>query len=253
MRNTARYNAAVLPAPVEAKHDWEIFVGLADAHARVTGEPTATIAAPAQMLDSLLNDGPYGANSGREVPLTLAELEAAPHGVDLGPLRPSLLERLCTPDRKINCLPPAIRDDIARLRETLSGAPPTDELLLIGRRHLRSNNSWLHNSHRLVKGPRRDQLLMHPTDLAARSLSDEQEVTVRSRVGAVTITVHATDELMPGTVSLPHGFGHARDGIKLQIAAEHAGVSANDLTDERWLDELSGNAALNGVPVTVSA
>jgi anaerobic selenocysteine-containing dehydrogenase len=127
------------------------------------------------------------------------------------------------------------------------------ELLLIGRRHVRSNNSWMHNSQRLVKGPRRDQLLMHPQDLAARGLESGAEVTVRSRVGEVRITVEASDTMMPGTVSLPHGWGHDREGVRMAVAQARPGASANDLTDERWLDEVSGNAALNGVPVTVGA
>ena len=111
----------------------------------------------------------------------------------------------------------------------------------------------MHNSRRLVKGPRRDQLLMHPQDLAARGLQDGQRVTVSSRTGSVSIEVEATEAIMQGTVSLPHGWGHDREGIRLGIAAQHAGVSANDLTDERLVDGASGNAALNGVPVTVSA
>ncbi len=253
VRNTARYNAAILPKPATALHDWEIFVGLAQAHARVTGESCATIPTPTEMLDTFLRDGPYGTASNSAAPLSLQRLQDAPHGIDLGALRPSLIERLCTPDGKIDCLPQAIPGEIARLLDTLTSASDPAVLSLIGRRHLRSNNSWLHNSRRLVKGPRRDQLLMHPRDLAARGLCDGQEVAVRSRVGEVRISVLASDEIMPGTVSLPHGWGHGREGVRLTIATQHAGVSANDLTDERWLDAVSGNAALNGVPVTVRA
>jgi anaerobic selenocysteine-containing dehydrogenase len=253
VRNTARYSDAVLPKPEGALHDWEIFVALAEAHAALTGEPAPPIATPAQMLDFLLQSGSYGSASGREQPLSLAALQAAPHGIDLGPLRPSLLERLCTGDKRIDCVPVAIPDEIARLHASLQQVPADDELLLIGRRHIRSNNSWMHNSHRLTKGPRREQLLMHPRDLAARGLIDGAEVTVRSRVGAVRITVAATEDMMPGTVSLPHGWGHAREGVRMAVAAAQPGASANDLTDERWLDELSCNAALNGVPVRVSA
>jgi anaerobic selenocysteine-containing dehydrogenase len=153
----------------------------------------------------------------------------------------------------IDCLPEAIPGEIERLAAELAVPVAADALLLIGRRHIRSNNSWMHNSHRLVKGPRRDQLLMHPQDLAARGLHDGQRVTVSSRTGSVGIEVQATPTIMPGTVSLPHGWGHDRDGVRLGIAAQHAGVSANDLTDERFIDRASGNAALNGVPVTVCA
>jgi anaerobic selenocysteine-containing dehydrogenase len=110
----------------------------------------------------------------------------------------------------------------------------------------------MHNSHRLVKGPRRDQLLMHPEDLAARGITDGGEVLLRSRVGELRIAVTASTDMMPGSISLPHGWGHDRPGIRLGVASAHAGVSANDITDELWLDELCGNAALNGVPVTVT-
>ena len=253
VRNTARYNAPVLPKPAGALHDWEIFAGLAAAHARLTGDPAAPVVAPADMLDFLLQAGPCGARSGFTPSLSLAVLQAHPHGIDLGPLRPSLVQRLCTADRMIDCLPAAIPGEIGRLAAELAVPAAAGTLLLIGRRHIRSNNSWMHNSHRLVKGPRRDRLLMHPQDLAARGLHDGQRVTVRSRTGSVGIEVEATQSIMPGTVSLPHGWGHDREGIRLGIAARHAGVSVNDLTDERFVDRASGNAALNGVPVTVRA
>ncbi len=253
VRNTARYNAPVLPKPADARDDWEIFAGLAEAHARLTGEPVAPVVPPAQMLDFLLRSGPCGTDSGFAPPLDLATLAAHPHGIDLGPLRPSLAGRLCTADGLIDCLPAAIPAEIERLAAELAEPPAPGALLLIGRRHIRSNNSWMHNSHRLVKGPRRDQLLMHPQDLAARGLRDGQRVTVGSRTGSVVVEVEATEAIMPGTVSLPHGWGHDREGTRLGIATRHPGVSANDLTDERYLDVVSGNAALNGVPVRVEA
>lgn len=111
----------------------------------------------------------------------------------------------------------------------------------------------MHNYHRLVKGKPRHQLLMHPQDLSSRGLVDGQKVRVRSRVGSIEIEVAASDEVMAGVVSLPHGWGHARPGVQLSIAREQGGASANDLTDERHLDALSGNTALNGVPVEVEA
>ena len=185
--------------------------------------------------------------------MTLDKIKAAVHGLDLGPLQPSLAKRLCTQDGRIHCAPQEFVDDLARLKGLSARPLEQDALTLIGRRHLRSNNSWMHNSRRLVKGPRRDQLLMHPDDLAARELSDGQRVTVTSRVGSVAIEVAASENMMPGVVSLPHGFGHDRQGIQLSVASERPGASVNDLTDERLLDSLSGNAALNGVPVTVQA
>ena len=124
---------------------------------------------------------------------------------------------------------------------------------LIGRRHLRSNNSWMHNSHRLIRGKRRDQLMMHPDDLALLGIGDGQTVEVRARVGSVRIAVQATDSIMRGVVSLPHGFGHDRPGTRLGLAEQNAGVSYNDLTDAAAVDAVSGNAALNGVEVEVFA
>jgi len=142
-------------------------------------------------------------------------------------------------------------DDLQRLARQ---APPVPgELLLIGRRHVRSNNSWMHNFHRLVKGKPRHQLLMHPDDLASRGLNDGQLVRVSSRVGQIEVEVLGSLDMMKGVVSLPHGWGHARPGVQMAIASSQPGSSANDLTDECQLDELSGNAALNGVPVTVAA
>jgi len=127
------------------------------------------------------------------------------------------------------------------------------ELLLIGRRHLRDNNSWMHNVAGLVKGKPRCTLMMHPEDAAHRGLADGAEVTVTSRVGEVRVPVAVTDDVMPGVVSLPHGYGHGRQGTRLNVAAEHAGVSANDLTDEQALDALSGTAAFSATPVRVAA
>ena len=250
VRNTTRYNEATLPKPDGARHDWEIFVGLAEADARLDASAAPAVASPPQMLDLMLQSGPYGAAAGHARALDLAALQAAPHGIDLGPLEPSLTERLCTDGGHIDCLPARIPAELERLWD--EAAPAAGQLLLIGRRHVRSNNSWMHNSHRLVKGPRRDQLLMHPEDLAARGITDGSEVVLRSRVGELRIAVTASTDMMPGSISLPHGWGHDRPGIRLGVASAHAGVSANDITDELWLDELCGNAALNGVPVTVT-
>ncbi len=129
------------------------------------------------------------------------------------------------------------------------GGDPT--LVLIGRRHLRSNNSWMHNSERLVRGKPRCTLLMHPADATRRGLADGATARLTSRAGSVDVPVELSDELMEGVVSLPHGWGHARTGVQLRTAALHPGVSANDVTDHLAVDALSGNAALNGVPVTV--
>ncbi|MCA9772150.1 MAG: molybdopterin oxidoreductase family protein, partial [Myxococcales bacterium] len=123
----------------------------------------------------------------------------------------------------------------------------------IGRRELRTNNSWAHNLPSLVSGPRRCVLFMHPVDATARDVETDDSVVVASRVGSVEVPVHVTDEVMPGVVSLPHGYGHAVEGVRMKVAKEHAGVSVNDLTDPEPMDPLSGTAVLNGVPVTVRA
>lgn len=249
VRNVTRFNEAVLPRPEGALHDWEIFVGLARAFAARNGLELKPTLEPQQMIDLGLRAGAYGDRS--EHRLSLATLREHPHGIDLGPLRPNLAPRLKTVGQRIQAAPPLFVDDLQRF--AAQPLPASDQLLLIGRRHVRSNNSWMHNYHRLVKGKPRHQLLVHPRDLEGRGLVDGQRVRVRSRVGSVEVEVAASSEMMPGVVSLPHGWGHARPGVQLAIARAQAGASANDLTDERHLDLLSGNAALNGLPVEVEA
>ena len=249
VRNVTRFNPAVLAKPDGALDDWEIFVELAKAFAAHTGATLKPTMAPAQMIDMGLRFGPYGDNSAHQ--LSLATLSEHPHGLDLGALKANLAGRLKTLSKAVEAAPQLLLDDLQRL--AAQPVPSASQLLLIGRRHVRSNNSWMHNYHRLVKGKPRHQLWMHPDDLCARRLSDGQRVRVSSRVGAIEVEVVASAEMMPGVVSLPHGWGHARAGVQLAIAAALPGASANDLTDERALDALSGNAALNGVPVEVVA
>ncbi|MGH8466624.1 MAG: molybdopterin dinucleotide binding domain-containing protein, partial [Pseudomonas sp.] len=235
--------------PEGALHDWEIFVGLAKAYAALSDKPLKPTLAPAQMIDIGLRQGPHG--EGSAFNLSLQTLAQHPHGIDLGPLQPNLAARLKTANQRIQAAPVQILNDLQRFAD--QQPVDADQLLLIGRRHVRSNNSWMHNFHRLVKGKPRHQLLMHPQDLAIRHLQDGQRVRVSSRVGSIEVEVQACTDMMPGVVSLPHGFGHARAGVRMVIATHQAGASANDLTDERQLDAVSGNAALNGVPVQVVA
>ncbi|MCY1396260.1 Formate dehydrogenase H [compost metagenome] len=249
VRNVTRFNEAVLPKPEGMLDDWEIFVGLARAYAALVGVELKPTMPPQRIIDMGLRFGPYGEASERK--LDLARLREHPHGLDLGPLRPNLAQRLKTPGCAVCAAPQLFLADLRRFAG--SAAPAAEQLLLIGRRHVRSNNSWMHNYHRLVKGKPRHQLLMHPQDLERRGLADGQRVRVSSRVGSVEVQVAASDEVMPGVVSLPHGWGHARPGVQLSIAREQGGASVNDLTDERYLDSVSGNAALNGVPVEVEA
>jgi anaerobic selenocysteine-containing dehydrogenase len=252
IRNTARFSPAVFAKADDARHDWEIFRDLTlrlgrrlpgksrlrtrlVRRARISTSPTAQLAA-------LLR-------SGRQV--SLRQLRAHPEGVDLGPLRPSLPEKLQTRDLRIDLVPSLLVGDLDRLRRWLEDRPD-EALVLIGRRHQQDNNSWFHNSTRLTRGKPRHQLLMHPGDLADRGIADGSLVDVASRVGSVRVEVAATDDIMPGVVSLPHGYGHQQDGTRLRHASKLPGVSINDLTDPELLD-LSGNAALSGAPVTVAA
>ncbi|MQA26137.1 MAG: molybdopterin-dependent oxidoreductase, partial [Micromonosporaceae bacterium] len=257
VRNTAHYTPALLPASGGARHDWQIIGELVRRYRRALraarvrpkgrwlnrfGRGLALRLRPDQILALLLRRGPYQ--------LSLGRLRREPHGIDLGPLRPSMPGALRTKNKRIQCAPELLLDGLAEATSELL-APPNGELRLIGRRHLRSNNSWLHNSERLVKGKPRHQLLAHPDDLAARGLADGQLARVRSRTGEVEVEVSASVDMMPGVVSLPHGWGHSRPGVQLNVASRVPGVSANDLTDHEHLDSLSGNAALNGVPVTI--
>ncbi|WP_409269791.1 molybdopterin oxidoreductase family protein [Pseudomonas sp. KCJK9044] len=249
VRNVTRFNRAILPKPEGALHDWEIFVGLARAFAERAGLELKPTLAPAQMIDMALRKGRYGEASSWG--LSLDALLEYPHGLDLGPLRANLGTRLRTESQAVEAAPQVLLDDLHRL--ALQAPPPAGELLLIGRRHVRSNNSWMHNYQRLVKGKPRHHLLMHPEDLQQRQLESGQRVRIRSRTGTLEVEVLACEDMMPGVVSLPHGYGHGRQGVQLQIAHGQPGVSANDLTDEHLRDQVSGNAALNGVPVQVEA
>lgn len=192
---------------------------------------------PELILDTMLKFGPYG--------LSLAKLKEKPNGIDLGPLEPRLKELVCTPSGKIELTPEPIVADFARLRARL--AAPVPEMLLIGRRQLRSNNSWLHNVPTLVGGSNRCTLHVNPADVARLGLGEK--AVVRSSAGELVVEVEPTDSIMPGVVSLPHGWGHA--GSSQRVAAQHPGVNANALTDELVVDVPSGNAVFNGVPVTV--
>ena len=222
-------------------------------HGRDPGEIVAALAprrGPERQLDLMLRTGPYGDGFGaRREGLTLAALEAQPHGIDFGALTPRIPEVLRTPSGRIELAPAALVADVERLRAGV--ARNGDGMLLIGRRDLRSNNSWMHNAPVLVKGKARCTMLVHPNDAARLGLADGGLAQVTSRAGAVAVPVEITDAMMPGVVSIPHGWGHDLPGIQLSVAATHAGVNCNRLVDEFALDPLSGNAVLNGVPVTI--
>jgi anaerobic selenocysteine-containing dehydrogenase len=197
---------------------------------------------PAQAVDLGLRAGAYA--------LTLDTLRANPHGVDLGALQEQLPARLFSADKQINLAPEIIINDLVHVEQLL--ANDTGGMLhLIGRRDVRDNNSWLHNSKRLMKGKTRCTLLINPTDAKLHGVADGEMVRVRSRVGSVTLPAQVSETMMQGVVSIPHGYGHARDGVQLAVATANAGVSVNDLTDDHLVDRVTGNAALNGVPVSI--
>ena len=209
---------------------------------------------PERLLEFMLRSGPYGDGFGSKPDgLTLAKLQASPHGVDLGPLQPRIPEVLRTPSGKIELAHPLFVTDVERLRMALQRQSIGDsEMLLIGRRDLRSNNSWMHNLNVLVKGKDRCTLLMHPTDAARLGFkADEEIATVSSRVGTVSVPLEITADIMPGVVSLPHGWGHDQSHAHMEVAASHPGVNSNILADETAFDPLSGNAVLNGIPVSI--
>jgi len=217
---------------------------------------------PERLLDLMLRAGPWGDRfdpdggdggdgSGRGG-LSLARLAACEHGLDLGPLEPRLPELLRTESGAVELAPEVVVADVARLRAALAAPAPADGLVLVGRRHLRSNNSWMHNLRSLAKGRERCTLLVHPDDARRLGLADGGRARVRSRAGAVEAPVAVSDEIMPGTVSLPHGFGHAAPGARLSVASRRPGVNSNLLTDEHEVDALSGNGVLNGIPVDVA-
>jgi len=275
VRNVAAYSPAVVPLEPGEPDEWQIMLrltaivlGLAQDVAalddmvarqlverevstpdsRLAGQDVDSILAaleprrgPDRLLDLMLWAGPYQ--------LRLAELETQPHGIDLGPLQPRIPEVLRTVSGRIELAPEPIVDDLTRLQAALSRDP--GGLVLIGRRDLRSNNSWMHNLEVLVRGDKRCTAQIHPEDALHLDVRDGDQVRVSSAVGSVEIVAEVTDRVMPGVVSIPHGWGHDDPEAQLQVAAAHPGVSCNLLVDESSVDPLSGNAVLNGVPVHV--
>ena len=210
------------------------------------------------LANSILQASPFGDYSYPVLGgLTLNKLLENPHGVDIGALKSVMPDRLRTKNKKINLEPGMYNDLIQGLAESLERNSVEGEqaynLSLIGRRHLRSNNSWLHNSYRLVKGKNRCTLLMHPNDAGAQNFSNGDAVRVISKVGEIEIELQITDQIKPGVVSIPHGWGHHRQGTCLSVAHKYAGVSINDITDDSVVEGLTGQAICNGIPVKVLA
>jgi anaerobic selenocysteine-containing dehydrogenase len=248
VRNTSKYSEPLYPKSVDQRHDWEILEELKNRLITPENEPIPAPQNPEFKIDFMLKNGKYG-----DTGLDIEALKAKPSGIDLGVLKPSLKDKIYTNNGKINYFPSVLMEDLKRLNSFVKTnlAQDKSQILLIGRRHLRSNNSWMHNSYRLVKGNNRCTLMIHPATAKECNIMANSEVKVTSRVGAVVIPVEITEDIMPNVVSIPHGYGHTRKGSKLDIASQHAGVSINDLTDELLIDTLTGNAAFSGVPVTL--
>ncbi len=287
IRNVARYSPPTVARDPGAPAEWEILLTLAKGLAGMAAAPLAMAdhavarelcsreladraaagaplpvdvdralamldgVGPDRLLDLLVRVGPYGDQLGaRADGLTLAALRAAPHGLDLGPLVPRLPEVLRTPTRRIALAPPVIVADLARLEAAITAPAPA--LVLIGRRELRRNNSWMHNLPQLMKGRDRCTLVMHPDDADPRGLGEGDLARVASAAGAVIAPVEISDEVRPGVVSLPHGFGHDLAGVRLAVARAHGGVNVNQVSDPGFVDGVSANAAFNGVAVEVT-
>lgn len=249
VRNTAKYSPALFAGAEGSRHDWQIFRELARRLASdeipFDERDPRNAATPAQILDFGLRSGPYR--------LSLDQLRESPHGIDLGPLEPRLPARLATENQRIALAPEAFLGDLERVDKlAVEPAGNGGRLMLIGRRDLRTNNSWMHNCRRLVKGPARCTVMIHPSDAERLGVRDGQLVVVESRVGRIDLPAQVTDAIKRGVVSIPHGWGHGRPGVRLRVATEHAGSSINDLTDGSLIDELTGNAAVCGVPVEIS-
>jgi len=274
VRNVAKFSPPLFETNGERRHDWQIFFELqtrmesSGALGRMKRAVGSRFLGPERILDLGLRLGPYGDRFNPfSKGLNLRKLKKAVHGIDFGPLTPCLRTRLQTADKRIHLAPEVFVKDIARLKESArweradpariestesrNAVASNGHLLLIGRRQLRSNNSWLHNAERLVKGKPRCTLLIHPADAADRGMEQGQTVRVRSETGSIEIACEISDEIMRGVVSIPHGWGHNRKGSQLTIAEQHPGQSINDLTNNRSVDALCGTAAFNGTPVTV--
>lgn len=277
-RNTVRFSSAVLPPPDGRPTEAQILLRLlaiatgrgaavdlgalddelaADDVRRIAGPAADAVLAqvagltgPERLLDLALRSGPYGDGFGQNPGgLTLARLKAAPGGIDLGALEPRIPEALRTPSGKVELAPPPLIDDLGRIRADLARAEP--DLVIIGRRQLRSNNSWMHNLPVLAKGRFRCTALIHADDASRLGLRDGGRARIASGPRAIEVEVEISDEMMPGVVSLPHGWGHDQPGTRMGLAAERPGANLNALLDETLRDPLSGNAVLSGVPITM--
>ena len=245
IRNTAKLSEVLFEKDENQKHDWQILNELTE---RITEKKNSLT--PEMMLDNMFQYSPY-----KEANLSVNKLKENPNGIDLGSLQPLLIKRIFTVDKKINISPKIFIDDLKRLNKELYKDTKEEEtkypFALIGRRHLRNNNSWMHNSKLLMKGKNRCTVLMSSKDANNLSITDHQKIKIISNVGSIELPVEISDEMKEGVLSIPHGFGHNRNGTKIKLAEENAGESINDLTDDNKIDKLTGNANFSGTRVKV--
>ncbi|MFF0501179.1 molybdopterin oxidoreductase family protein [Nocardia aobensis] len=264
VRNNLRYDARVFEPPADGLEDWQIMARLVTEVVplparRLTGRMLNAMferLSPVRLAALGIAAGPYGVLRRGRAGLTVTKLRASAGGIDLGPLRPRLRTLIGTRDRKVRLAPQDFRAEVAKLLADLPATPPGGadgfDLRLIGRRHLRSNNSWLHNVPAMVKGRDRCTVLMHPADAGARGLADGEPVTVTSPSGSIVVTLEVGDDIRPGTVAIPHGWGHREPGVGWRVAASLPGANVNLLHDPALVDPLSGTAAVNNTWVKVS-
>ena len=276
-RNFSRFSAPLLPmdigqasewqtlarltALLAGRSDWEKFDDemfaedvqrLAGPYADAIIAASANLRGPERMIDFAMRSGPYGDRYGQQPDgLNLEKLKAANNGIDLGPLQPRVPELLRTPSGKIELAPASLLADLPRVEALL--AQPVPELVIIGRRQVRSGNSWMHNLPVLAKGPYRCTALIHPQDAARHGVQDGASAEIASSSGRISVQVEFSEDMMPGVISLPHGWGHDLPGLKMTLASERPGANLNALLNENWRDPLSGNAVLSGISVSLSA
>ncbi len=285
VRNVVKYTPPLVPRPEGMLHDWEILLGLTSRLNRLkarTRRSRVKAAATDRFIRKLgdrgiidlgLRLGPYGSGGkamaslkknglhtlpnvawrllrGKGEGLTFKRLQAAPHGIDLGPLTPMLPQRLFTPDQRINLVPALYHRALQGL--PVPSAPQENQLLMIGRRHIRSNNSWMHNSQRLIKGKGRFTVIVHPHDALRLGVEEGADVTVSGSAGSIRLPANISDDIMPGVISVPHGWGHDREGVQLEIARSTQGSSVNDVIGTERVEAVTAMAQLNGIPVTLA-
>lgn len=271
VRNVTRFSEPLFEQHSYMRSDFEIFVSLINRIEQLKA-PSSLLAKTKlhlkqklkgqltleRIVDLGLRTGAHGDGLKSFLPftsgkgLTLKKLKQYKSGLDLGPLQPNRLkEKIYTEDRKVKLFPQEYLEDMQRLKVLADKKMNGSDLVLIGRRDLRTNNSWMHNSERLVKGKNRCDLFIHPKTAAQHGLSQGEHVYISSRVGALKVSINITDDIMPNVVSLPHGWGHNHEGTRISTASSNPGVNMNIITDEQFTDKLSGNAALNGTPVDI--